>query len=111
MVSPNYSSSARTAWVRTAWVQGEACTGSCGSVALQGEQSPPAAAGTLCLLRGAELGWPQGAASAIMLTCPPASDTSSAGRGFRIPSALHNPPASGHPVGWMPAPPFAPSTA
>lgn len=108
MVSPNYSSSARTAWVRTAWVQGGAAWGSWGSVAVQGEQSPHEAAGTLCLLREAELGWPHRAASAITLTHPPASDTDSAGRGFCILSALQ-PPGWSVPA-WLDAP-FAASAA
>lgn len=79
-----------------------------GSVAVQGEQSPHEAAGTLCLLRGAELGWPHSAASAITLTHPPASDTDSAGRGVCIPSALQ-PPGWSAP-GWLDAP-FTPGAA
>lgn len=61
--------------------------GSRGSLTAHGEQSPPEAAGTLCLSRGTEPGWPHSAASAITLTSPPSSDTDSPpqGEGFASP--------------------------
>lgn len=81
---------------------GGGCVGSCGSVAVQGEQSPHEAAGTLCLLRKTEPGWPHSADSVPLRshTHQPLTPTPQ-GEGFVSP-LLSNPLVGGHPVGWMP---------